>query len=144
MQEVIEFISHPHIPQDINEAHIAEMTNSFNQKLAFKLSGLVETMWTTYIFACIAFIGLLGLLGWINPFVFLLMTWLSQQFLQLVYLPVITVKQGVQERRTTMQAKEEYENALATKHNSEVIIAQNQQIIEQNQRIITFLTKAKR
>jgi hypothetical protein len=141
MQEVMEFVAHPHIPRDINAVHIAEMTNNFNQKLALKLSGLVDSMWTAYVFACIAFAGLFGLLGWLNPFVFLLMTWLSQQFLQLVYLPIITVKQGVQEAKTAMQAEEVYKNAMMVKHNSEVIIAQNQQIIEQNQQIIAMMTK---
>ena len=98
-----------HIPQDVNILHRIDMAAAgFNQNLAFMLSSTVETMWTTYIFTGIAFIGLLGLLNLLPPIMFLLMTWLSQQFLQLVYLPIITVKQGVQEKKQAMMAEQQF------------------------------------
>ena len=110
---------------------------AFNQRLAFRLADLVDSMWTTYIFTFIAMVGLLGLLGWLPPMIFLLMTWLSQQFLQLVYLPIITVKQSVQERKAVIQADEMYKNIIMMKHHLEQIAKhlaeQDKELIKQSQ-----------
>src|SRR6266852_1920723 len=87
---------HQHQPRNVNLLHETEQAESgFNTRLAVALTKGVGTMWTAYIFTVLAIIGLLGLLGWLNPFTFLLATWVSQQFLQLVLLPVIMVGQNV-------------------------------------------------
>src|ERR1700693_2124911 len=81
---------HQHQPRNVNLLHETEQAASgFNSRLAVPLTKGVGTMWTAYIFTVLAIIGLFGLLGWLNPFTFLLATWVSQQFLQLVLLPVI-------------------------------------------------------
>src|SRR5579864_6549961 len=85
---------HQHQPRNVNALHAAELAaEGFNTRLAVVLTQYTGTMWTAYIFTVLAVIGLFGLLGWLNPFVFLLTTWISQQFLQLVLLPVIMVGQ---------------------------------------------------
>jgi hypothetical protein len=85
---------HQHQPRNVNRIHEAEQAASgFNTRLAVVLTQGTGTMWTAYVFTVLAIIGLFGLLGWLNPFTFLLTTWVSQQFLQLVLLPVILVGQ---------------------------------------------------
>jgi hypothetical protein len=103
-----EYTEHPHTPVDINAAH-KESYKSFNEKSAFVLSKLVETMWTFYVFAGISALGFLSVIGILPPFVNQLTTWLSQEFLQLVYLPVITVKQGVQDARAELAAAQQFQ-----------------------------------
>ena len=91
---------HQHQPRDVNRLHEAEQAASgFNTRLAVALTQSTGTIWTAYAFTVLAIIGLFGLLGWLNPFVFLLTTWISQQFLQLVLLPVILVGQNVLGRK---------------------------------------------
>src|SRR5258708_14930394 len=81
---------HQYQPRNVNLLHETEQAASgFNTRLAVALTQGTGTMWTAYAFTVLAFIGLFGLLGWLNPFVFLLTTWISQQFLQLVLLPLI-------------------------------------------------------
>jgi hypothetical protein len=142
---LFQYQPHPHETRNPNLLHEAEIAvAAFNQRLAFKLAGLVDSMWTTYIFTCISFAGLLGLLGWLNPFIFLLMTWLSQQFLQLVYLPIITVKQGIQERKVYLQVEESYKNTIMMQHNlkqiADHLVEQDKELIRQSQMIAELST----
>lgn len=101
--------NHPHMPtairvQDVHEAHKAR--GGLNAKVAIGLTRGVATMWCAYLFAALAVVGLLGLLGWLNPFIFLLTTWISQQFLQLVLLSVIMVGQGLLGKHQEMVSEE--------------------------------------
>lgn len=127
---------HPHKPQNPNDLHTSEQhTVSRNQRIAVALTRHVSTMWCAYVFVVIAFAGLFGLLGWLNPFVYLLMAWLSQQFLQLVFLPVLSVGQGVLGRHQEIQANEAYNIALKNEHDIAQIAAhlakQDEELIEQ-------------
>lgn len=127
---------YPHTPIDVNAFHKVEQRIApFNQRLAVALTRRVSTMWCAYAFTVIAIIGLLGLLGWLNPFVFLLMTWLSQQFLQLVFLPVLSVGQGVLGRHQELQSSEAYNIALKNEHDitqiAEHLAVQDAELVEQ-------------
>jgi hypothetical protein len=51
---------------------------------------------------------LLGLLGKLDPFMFLLMSWVSQQFIQLVLLPIIMVGQNTLNHQQEVIAEEQY------------------------------------
>jgi hypothetical protein len=101
--------NHPHMPvavrvEDVHEAHKAR--GGLNAKVAIGLTRGVATMWCAYLFAALAVVGLLGLLGWLDPFIFLLATWISQQFLQLVLLSVIMVGQGLLGKHQEMVSEE--------------------------------------
>ena len=90
--------NHPHQPstvtmEDAREAHKAR--GGFNSRIAVALTKAVGTMWCAYLFTLLSLVGLLGLLGLLNPFTFLLATWVSQMFLQLVFLPILSVGQAV-------------------------------------------------
>jgi uncharacterized membrane protein len=100
---------HKHEPRNVNKVHQDKLKAAgLNTRLAVGLTRSVGTMWTAYVFTALAIIGLLGLLGWLNPFTFLLATWFSQQFLQLVLLPVIMVGQNVLGKHAELLAEEQF------------------------------------
>jgi hypothetical protein len=67
--------------------------NSFNTKLAAKITSGVATMWCAYIFAGIALVSLPAALKSGNLIV--IVSWIAQTFLQLVLLSIIMVGQNV-------------------------------------------------
>lgn len=140
--------AYPHIPGNVNEIHRAEQALAgFNERLAVKLTKATSTMTCAYIFTVIALIGLFGLFGWLNPFVFLLMTWVSQQFLQLVFLPVLSVGQGVLSRHQEIQADEAFNTTMKTYHDIEQIMqhleAQDAELLRQTALLVTLVEAQK-
>lgn len=128
---------HPYQPKNPNATHQAEQhAAGFNTWLAVAITRLVGNMWTAYCFTLLSLIGLLGLLGWLNPFTFLLATWLSQQFLQLVFLPILSVGQGTLSRKQEIQADETYQTAMKIYHNdaqmTEHLKAQDAELVAQS------------
>jgi hypothetical protein len=137
---------HQHQPRNVNLLMEAEQaTAGFNSRLAVALTQGTGTMWTAYIFAALAIIGLFGLLGWLNPFIFLLTTWISQQFLQLVLLPVILVGQNVLSHKAELQADEQFHTTMSTYHDIEQIMqhlsAQDAELLRQAKMLMHLLEK---
>src|SRR5215469_11899796 len=137
---------HQHQPRNVNLLMEAEQaTAGFNTKLAVALTQGTGTMWTAYIFAILAITGLFGLLGWLNPFVFLLTTWISQQFLQLVLLPVILVGQNVLSHKAELQADEQFHTTMSIYHDIEQIMqhlsAQDTELLRHAKMLIHLLEK---
>ncbi len=137
---------HQHQPRNVNLLHETEQAASgFNTRVAVVLTKGVGTMWTAYIFMVLAVIGLFGLLGWLNPFTFLLATWVSQQFLQLVLLPVIMVGQNVLGRKAELQADEQFRTTMSTYHDIEQIMqhlsAQDAELLRHSKMLIHLLEK---
>jgi uncharacterized membrane protein len=137
---------HQHQPRNVNLLHEAEQAASgFNTRVAVALTKGVGTMWTAYIFLVLAIIGLFGLLGWLNPFTFLLATWISQQFLQLVLLPVIMVGQNVLGRKAELLADEQFRTTMSTYHDIEQIMqhlsAQDAELLRHAKMLIHLLEK---
>lgn len=134
-QKLFQHTQRHHEPQNVNILHKAEMAAAgFNQRLAVKLTQWVGSMACAWVFTCIAVIGLLGLLNLLNPAVYLLMQWLSQQFLQLVLLSVIMVGQGVLNRKQELQAEEAYQTTRKIYHETAQMVqhmhAQDAKILE--------------
>jgi uncharacterized membrane protein len=137
---------HQHQPRNVNRLNQAELAASgFNTRLAVALTKSVGTMWTAYIFMVLAIIGLFGLLGWLNPFTFLLATWVSQQFLQLVLLPVIMVGQNVLGRKAELLADEQFHTTMSTYKDIEQIMlhlsAQDAELLRQAKMLLRLLEK---
>jgi hypothetical protein len=110
-------IKHEHKPVNVALLHKAKLDAAgFNKRLAVLLTKLVSSMPTAYIFTMLSIIGLLGLLGWLNPFIFLLATWISQQFLQLVFLPILAVGQSVLSEHQELQAEEQFNTTMKAEH----------------------------
>jgi len=96
----------------------------FNDVLAVKITKAVGSMWTGYLFALLSLFSLPAILklvfpklaifpGWIvSASLIALIAWVSQNFLQLVLLPVIMVGQNV--IQTQQDAKAEADHATLT------------------------------
>lgn len=138
--------SHEYQPRNVNRLMEAEKAAAgFNTRLAVALTKSTGTMWTAYIFTILAVIGLFGLLGWLNQSVFFFTTWLSQQFLQLVLLPVIMVGQNVLGRKAELQADEQFNTTMSTYHDIEQIMqhlsAQDAELLHHTKMLIHLLEK---
>lgn len=72
--------------------------DTFNKKLASKITGAVSTMWCAYLFMAIALISLPNAIKSHDTIV--IVSWVAQTFLQLVLLSIIMVGQDVQSART--------------------------------------------
>jgi hypothetical protein len=137
---------HQHQPRNVNLLMEAEQaTAGFNTRVAVALTKGVGTMWTAYFFSLLAFVGLLGLLNLLNPITFLLATWVSQQFLQLVLLPVIMVGQNVLGRKAELQSDEQFNTTMSTYHDIEQIMqhlaAQDAELLHHTKMLIHLLEK---
>jgi len=88
--------------------HEHKFINRFNNKLALKITNSVGSMWSAYLFAILSLFSLPAILVLVSPSLrhdfpkwiiaaslITLIAWVSQNFLQLVLLPVIMVGQNV-------------------------------------------------
>ena len=86
----------------------------FNAKFAVLITRLVGTMWCAYAFAALALVSLPAAILSGNPVV--LVSWISQTFLQLVLLSIIIVGQNVLAAASDKRAEATYEDADAVLH----------------------------
>src|SRR6195256_2461615 len=86
----------------------------FNTWLAVKVTNGVGTMWCAYAFAALALVSLPAAILSGNPVV--LVSWISQTFLQLVLLSIIIVGQNVLAAASDKRAEATYEDADAVLH----------------------------
>ena len=86
----------------------------FNTWLAIKVTNGVGTMWCAYAFAALALVSLPAALASGNLIV--IVSWISQTFLQLVLLSIIIVGQNVLAAASDKRAEATYEDADAVLH----------------------------
>jgi hypothetical protein len=86
----------------------------FNSWLAVKVTTGVGTMWCAYAFAALALVSLPSAITSGNPVV--LVSWISQTFLQLVLLSVIIVGQNVLAAAADKRSEATYNDADAVLH----------------------------
>lgn len=86
----------------------------FNTWLAVKVTNGVGTMWCAYAFAALALVSLPAAIASRNPV--LIVSWISQTFLQLVLLSIIIVGQNVLAAASDKRAEATYEDADAVLH----------------------------
>jgi hypothetical protein len=86
----------------------------FNTWLALKVTNAVGTMWCAYAFGALALVSLPGALASRNPVI--IVSWISQTFLQLVLLSIIIVGQNVQAAASDKRAEATYQDADAVLH----------------------------
>lgn len=138
--------AHKHEPRNVNMLHAAEQAaEGFNTRIAVLLTKSVGTMWTAYAFTVLAFIGLFAILNLLPPILILLTAFISQTFLQLVLLPVIMVGQNVLNRKTELQAEEQFNTTMSTYHDIEQIMqhlsAQDAELLRHTKILIHLLEK---
>lgn len=130
---------HQHKPRNINATHKAEQ--GINTRIAVTLTRIVGSMQTAYVFAVLALVGLFAILGWLNPIVVLLVAWLSQTFLQLVFLPILSVGQNVLGRHAELMAEEQFATTQKMYADTELMIRQNNELIALHKAINEKLDK---
>jgi len=86
----------------------------FNARLAVKVTTGVGTMWCAYAFAALAMVSLPSAISSGNPVI--LVSWVSQTFLQLVLLSVIIVGQNVLAAAADKRSEATYNDADAVLH----------------------------
>ena len=85
-----------------------------NTWVAVKVTKGVGTMWCAYAFAALAIVSLPAAIASRNPV--LIVSWISQTFLQLVLLSIIIVGQNVLAAASDKRAEATYEDADAVLH----------------------------
>jgi hypothetical protein len=86
----------------------------FNTWFAVKVTSGVGTMWCAYAFAVLAFVSLPSAIKSGSPVV--LVSWISQTFLQLVLLSVIIVGQNIMAAAADKRSEATYNDADAVLH----------------------------
>jgi len=86
----------------------------FNTWFAVKVTNVVGTMWCAYAFGALALVSLPGALASGNPVI--IVSWISQTFLQLVLLSIIIVGQNVLAAASDKRAEATYQDADAVLH----------------------------
>jgi hypothetical protein len=86
----------------------------FNAWFAVKVTSGVGTMWCAYAFAVLAFVSLPSAITSHSPVV--LVSWISQTFLQLVLLSVIIVGQNIMAAAADKRSEATYNDADAVLH----------------------------
>lgn len=127
----------PHIPHPHLEAR-KEMfskakreADSFNDKLAVRITNVVGTMWCAYAFAILALISLPAAIA-AGTAAFI--AWFAQTFLQLVLLSIIMVGQKVASAKSDMQLEQTYKDAealLEINDDMHKLVKQNVHLTEQ-------------
>ena len=85
--------------------------NTFNRKLAEKITSAVSTMWCAYAFAAIALISLPAAIK--SGDVLVIVAWIAQTFLQLVLLSIIMVGQQSQADTVAQKIDETHTASLS-------------------------------
>lgn len=113
----------------------------FNTALALKITNAVGSMWSAYIFALLSVLSLPAILVLISPglrhdfpkwiiatSLITLIAWISQNFLQLVLLPIIMVGQNVIQGQQEAKADADHETLtyLANLQDRQMVALENQ------------------
>jgi hypothetical protein len=125
MSNIFEFVPHPRIarrktegPTKISDVALAPKTapwyRRFNASFAVKITKGVGTMWCAYAFAALALVSLPSAIQ--SGSAVVLVSWISQTFLQLVLLSIIIVGQNVLAAASDKRAEATYEDADAVLH----------------------------
>jgi hypothetical protein len=114
----------------------------FNARLAVKVTTGVGTMWCAYAFAALALVSLPSAIASGNPVI--LVSWVSQTFLQLVLLSVIIVGQNVLAAAADKRSEATYNDADAVLHEAvkiqEHLMAQDRVLGELADRLMAMET----
>jgi hypothetical protein len=122
MLDLFDYVQHPHVTQrkESGPPKVAETVSAvhgpgpigrFNARVGLKITLIVGTMWSAYIFTLLALVS--------APAAFqsgdriIIVAWIAQTFLQLVLLPIIIVGQNVQAAAADARSLATYNDASA-------------------------------
>src|SRR5664280_2226928 len=122
VSDFFDYVRHPHVDQrkETGPPQVAEAVAAihgpgpigrFNTKVGLKITLIVGTMWSAYLFTLLALVS--------APSAFktgdriIIIAWIAQTFLQLVLLPIIIVGQNVQAAAADARSQATYDDASA-------------------------------
>ena len=122
MLDLFDYVQHPHVGQrkETGPPKVAQAAASlhgpgpigrFNAKFGLKITLIVGTMWTAYIFTLLALVSAPAAFQSGDRIV--IVAWIAQTFLQLVLLPIIIVGQNVQAVAADARSLATYNDASA-------------------------------
>ena len=121
MSNIYEYVRHPraaelHNRKPLTTAEIRGVKHDnwfvrFNAKFGLKITVIVGTMWTAYLFTVLALVSAPSAFKSGNTII--IVAWIAQTFLQLVLLPIIIVGQNVQASAADARAEATYDDASA-------------------------------
>jgi hypothetical protein len=122
MADFFEYIQHPHAqqrqaagPPKVAAAaaavHGPGPVGRFNAKVGLKITLIVGTMWSAYLFTVLALISAPS--AFASGDKLIIVAWIAQTFLQLVLLPIIIVGQNVQANAADARSQATYDDASA-------------------------------
>jgi hypothetical protein len=122
MPGLFDYVQHPHVdrrketgPPQVAAAaatiHGAGPIGRFNAKVGLKITLIVGTMWTAYLFTLLALVSAPAAFKTGDKII--IIAWIAQTFLQLVLLPIIIVGQNVQAAAADARSLATYNDASA-------------------------------
>lgn len=147
MSKIYDYIPHPRMAElrarkpvktdDLRGVGHQNWLVRFNARFGLKITTLVGTMWTAYIFSVLALFALPDALKQGTYFV---VVWLSSSFLQLVLLPIIIVGQNIQAKAADTRADDTYKDAEAVLQEAAKI---QEHLTKQDEQIASILEQIK-
>jgi hypothetical protein len=152
MPDLFDYVQHPHVdqrketgPPQVAQAAVAMHgpgpIGRFNARFGLKITLVVGTMWTAYLFTLLALVS--------APVAFqsgdriIIVAWIAQTFLQLVLLPIIIVGQNVLATAADARSLATYNDASAVLEEAKQIQAHLMVQDEAIQKILTKLSAPK-
>ena len=152
MLDPFDYVQHPHVskrretgPPKVAQAaaalHGPGPIGRFNARVGLKITLIVGTMWSAYVFTLLALVS--------APAAFhsgdriIIVAWIAQTFLQLVLLPIIIVGQNVQAAAADARSLATYNDASAVLEEAKQIQAHLKVQDDAIQQILATLTAAK-
>jgi hypothetical protein len=132
VSDFFDYVRHPHVdqrketgPPQVAEAmaafHGPGPIGRFNARVGLKITLIVGTMWSAYVFTLLALVSAPSAFQSRDKLI--IVAWIAQTFLQLVLLPIIIVGQNVQ--ATAADAR-----SLATYNDASAVLEEAKQIQE--------------
>jgi hypothetical protein len=128
MPKIYEYVRHPRIDElhaikPVKVAHLRGIDHEnrivrLNARVGLRITLIVGTMWTAYVFTVLALFALPDAL---RQGTYAIVVWLSSSFLQLVLLPIIIVGQNIQAKAADKRAEDTFKDAEAVLRESEEI-----------------------
>lgn len=122
VSDFFDYVRHPHVdqrtvtgPPKVAQAaralHGPGPVGRFNAKFGLKVTVIVGTMWTAYLFTLLALVSAPAAFQTGDKII--IVAWVAQTFLQLVLLPIIIVGQNVQAAASDARSLATYNDASA-------------------------------
>jgi len=152
MAELFDYLPHPHAqrrqevgPPTVAAAAVAihgpGLIGRLNARVGLKITLIVGTMWTAYLFTLLALVSAPSAFKTGDKII--IVAWIAQTFLQLVLLPIIIVGQNVQAAAADARSLATYDDASAVLEEAKQIQAHLQAQDVAIQQILSRVTAAR-